>query len=214
MIMKFNKLIIALAVSTGVLVSCNDGKKNEEEIRLEEQEMQTAEADKAAKEAEEAEMKAQQMKEEARANSIASKAMAAEELDTLVLALKAAGLSEMLMAEGEYTVFAPTDYAFSQLKKGTLEDLTKAENKEQLVSVLQYHVIPGIMRSEDLGKAIDAGNGKAKIQTVKGEELTIMRDGDQIVIRDGKGKKAQIVLGNIEASNGVVHEVNKVLMSK
>ena len=120
----------------------------------------------------------------------------------------------MLLAEGDYTVFAPTDYAFSELKKGTLEDLVKPENKEMLIGVLQYHVVAGKTRSEDLGKAIDAGNGKAELTTVKGDKLTIMRDGDQIVIKDGKGKKAQIVLGNIDASNGVIHEVSKVLMSK
>tara|TARA_R110002020_G_scaffold109460_2_gene253225 strand:+ start:167 stop:775 length:609 start_codon:yes stop_codon:yes gene_type:complete len=194
--------------------SCEDNKKKEQ-IQLEEQEA-TAKAESDAKEAEmkEAQANEEKMKEEARTNSIAGKAMASRDLDTLVIALNAAGLSDMLLAEGDYTVFAPTDHAFSELKKGMLDDLTKPENKEMLVGVLQYHVIAGKMRSEDLGKAIDAGKGKAELTTVKGDKLTIMRDGDQIVIRDGKGKKAQIVLGNIDASNGIIHQVNKVLMSK
>ena len=212
--MNMYKFSFTVVMGAMLLVSCNEDKKKEDQIKLEAQETEMAEADKAEQEMKEAQMKEDQMKEEARANSIASKAMADRELDTLVIALKAAGLSEMLMAEGEYTVFAPTDYAFSELKKGMLEDLTKPENKEALVSVLQYHVVPGIMRSEDIGKAIDQGDGKATLTTVKGDELTVMRDGDQIVIKDGKGKKAQIVLGNIDASNGIIHEVNRVLLSK
>ncbi|WP_405325457.1 fasciclin domain-containing protein [Leeuwenhoekiella sp. LLG6367-2.1] len=214
--MKFNKPFVFVLLMGFVVAfsSCEDNKKKEQ-IQLEEQEA-TAKAESDAKEAEmkEAQANEEKMKEEARTNSIAGKAMASRDLDTLVIALNAAGLSDMLLAEGDYTVFAPTDHAFSELKKGMLDDLTKPENKEMLVGVLQYHVIAGKMRSEDLGKAIDAGKGKAELTTVKGDKLTIMRDGDQIVIRDGKGKKAQIVLGNIDASNGIIHQVNKVLMSK
>ena len=214
--MKFNKPFVFVLLMGFVVAfsSCEDNKKKEQ-IQLEEQEA-TAKAESDAKEAEmkEAQANEEKMKEEARTNSIAGKAMASRDLDTLVIALNAAGLSDMLLAEGDYTVFAPTDHAFSELKKGMLDDLTKPENKEMLVGVLQYHVIAGKMRSEDLGKAIDAGKGKAELTTVKGDKLTIMRDGDQIVIRDGKGKKAQIVLGNIDASNGIIHKVNKVLMSK
>ena len=214
--MKFNKPFVFMLLMGFVVAfsSCEDNKKKEQ-IQLEEQEA-TAKAESDAKEAEmkEAQANEEKMKEEARTNSIAGKAMTSRDLDTLVIALNAAGLSDMLLAEGDYTVFAPTDHAFSELKKGMLDDLTKPENKEMLVSVLQYHVIAGKMRSENLGKAIDAGKGKAELTTVKGDKLTIMRDGDQIVIRDGKGKKAQIVLGNIDASNGIIHQVNKVLMSK
>ncbi len=197
-----------------LLSSCGEDKKKEEQIKLkaqEEAEMAQAQKDQELKDAQ---MKEEQLKQEARANSISSKAMNTRELDTLVIALKAAGLDSMLMEKGTYTVFAPTDYAFSKLKKGTLDDLTKAENKEKLTGVLQYHVLPEIMNSEDLSKAIEAGNGKAKLTTVKGNELTFMRDGDQIVIRDEKGQKAQIVLGNIDASNGIIHQVDKVLMAK
>ncbi|MEZ7494059.1 fasciclin domain-containing protein [Leeuwenhoekiella aequorea] len=214
--MKFNKPFVFVLLMGFVVAfsSCEDNKKKEQ-IQLEEQEA-TAKAESDAKEAEmkEAQAHEEKKKEEARTNSIAGKAMASRDLDTLVIALNAAGLSDMLLAEGDYTVFAPTDHAFSELKKGMLDDITKPENKEMLVGVLQYHVIAGKMRSEDLGKAIDAGKGKAELTTVKGDKLTIMRDGDQIIIRDGKGKKAQIVLGNIDASNGIIHQVNKVLMSK
>ena len=217
--MKMYKLSLACIMGAVILVSCNTDKKKEDQIKLEEHETEMADATQKEQELKDAQLKdaqlkEEQMKEEARENSIASKAMGARELDTLVIALNAAGLSDMLMEEGEYTVFAPTDNAFAGLKKGMLDDLTKPENKEMLVGVLQYHVIPGILRSEDLGKAIDEGNGKAKIKTVKGAELTFTRDGDQIVVRDEKGHKAQIVLGNIEASNGIIHEVNRVLMSK
>ena len=117
------KLGFACVMGAVMLVSCNDDKKKEEQIRLEQQETEMAEANQKEQEMKDAQMKEEQMKEEARANSIASKAMATSELDTLVIALKAAGLSEMLMAEGEYTVLAPTDNAFKDLKKGMLGTL-------------------------------------------------------------------------------------------
>ncbi len=164
-------LVLILGIT---FTSCkNDKKENVEATEMDQ---------KANDEAAEAHRQAE-MKETAKANSIASKAMASSDLDTLVIALKAAGLDSMMMDEGEYTVFAPTNNGFSKLKKGQLDELLKPENKEMLTGVLQYHVVAGRVTAEDLAKGIQENGGKYKFKTVNGEELTAMMDGDQIVIK-------------------------------
>ena len=131
--MKFNKPFVFVLLMGFVVAfsSCEDNKKKEQ-IQLEEQEA-TAKAESDAKEAEmkEAQANEEKMKEEARTNSIAGKAMASRDLDTLVIALNAAGLSDMLLAEGDYTVFAPTDHAFSELKKGIYVVSVLVNNKKK-----------------------------------------------------------------------------------
>ena len=158
-------------------------------------------------------MKADKAREEAASTSIAAKATASEDLTTLTTALKAAELDSMLTAEGSYTVFAPSNNAFSKLKEGTLDTLLKPENKEQLRSVLQYHVIPGKITTDRLAMAIKGNGGKYAIKTATGDEVTAMMDGDQIVIKDGRGQKAYVIKGNIEASNGLVYVIDDVLMA-
>ncbi|HEA30784.1 MAG TPA: fasciclin domain-containing protein [Leeuwenhoekiella sp.] len=196
-------MILILGIT---FTSCkNDKKENTDATEMD----QKAE-DEAAMEAQ----RQEEMKETARSNSIASKAMASNDLDTLVTALKAAGLDSMMMDEGEYTVFAPTDNGFSKLKKGQLDELLNPENKEMLTGVLQYHVVQGKVTAEDLAKGIKENGGKYDIETVNGETLTAMMDGNQIVIKDGTNFKAHILQGNIEASNGIVHKIDKVLMVK
>lgn len=147
-------------------------------------------------------------------SSIANKVMDSADLDTLVVALKAAGLSDMFSQPGNYTMFAPTDNAFAKLKKGTLDELLRPENKEKLQRVLQYHVVNGKITSDQLAKAIGNSKGKYTFKTVSGDELTAMMDKGQIVLRDGKGNKSQVVRGNVAASNGVIHIINDVLLTK
>ena len=206
--MKFLKTIPYLMVLIlGItFTSCKNDKKE----NVEATEMDQKADDEAAMEAQ----RQAEMKETAKTNSIASKAMASNDLDTLVTALKAAGLDGMMMDAGEYTVFAPTDNGFSKLKKGQLDELLKPENKEMLTGVLQYHVVQGKVTTSDLAKGIEENGGKYKFKTVNGEELTAMMDGNQIVIKDGTNYKAHILQGNIEASNGIVHKIDKVLMIK
>lgn len=184
--------------------------KNDKKENVDATEMDQKADDEAAMEAQ----RQIEMKEKAKSNSITSKAMASNDLDTLVTALKAVGLDNMMMDEGEYTVFAPTDNGFSKLKKGQLDELLKPENKEMLTGVLQYHVVQGKVTTADLAKGIKENGGKYKFKTVNGEELTAMMDGNQIVIKDGTNYKAHILQGNIEASNGIVHKIDKVLMTK
>ena len=131
--------------------------------------------------------------------TIVQVATGAGQFDTLVAAVKAAGLAETLSGDGPFTVFAPTDEAFAKLPKGTVEDLLKPENKEKLAGILTYHVLPGNVM------AADVKGGKVK--TVNGKEATVKVDGDDVMIG-----KAKVVKTDIAASNGVIHVIDTVLM--
>ena len=136
----------------------------------------------------------------ARAGDIVDTAASADQFSTLVAAVKAAGLVETLKGEGPFTVFAPTDKAFAALPAGTVENLLKPENKEQLVAVLTYHVIPGRVMSEDI-----AGQ-TAEVATVQGSKLSI--DATSGVMVDN----ATVTTADIITSNGVIHVINKVML--
>jgi uncharacterized surface protein with fasciclin (FAS1) repeats len=132
---------------------------------------------------------------------------------TLVSAVKAAGLVETLKGAGPFTVFAPTNAAFSQLPEGTVSTLLEPQNKAQLGKVLTYHVVPGRYDAAALMKAIQKGNGQAMLKTANGETLTVMMNGDRnIIVRDNKGDVADISTYDVFQSNGVIHVVDKVLL--
>lgn len=131
---------------------------------------------------------------------IVDTAVAAGSFNTLVAAVQAAGLEDTLRSEGPFTVFAPTDEAFAALPAGTVEDLLKPENKDQLVSILTYHVVSGKTKSKDL-----AGQ-TLSVATVNGAEVAI--DGTNGV----KVGNANVVKADIYTSNGVIHVIDTVLM--
>jgi uncharacterized surface protein with fasciclin (FAS1) repeats len=132
---------------------------------------------------------------------------------TLVAAVKAAGLVETLEGKGPFTVFAPTNEAFAALPAGTVDNLLKPENKDQLVKILTYHVVAGKMTAKKLMAKIKDGGGTAMLKTVQGEELTIMMAGDMgISIKDSQGNVATVTIANVMQSNGVIHVIDKVLM--
>jgi uncharacterized surface protein with fasciclin (FAS1) repeats len=144
---------------------------------------------------------------------IVDTAVSAGSFNTLVAAVKAAGLVETLKGKGPFTVFAPTNAAFAQLPAGTVETLLKPENKEQLTGILTYHVVAGNYDGETLAKAIKSGHGTATLQTVSGGWLTFMMNGDRnIVVRDAKGGVANISTYDVRQSNGVIQVVDKVLL--
>ncbi len=125
-------------------------------------------------------------------------AVGTESLSTLVEALQAGDLVETLKGDGPFTVFAPTNEAFAALPEGTLADLLKPENKDQLVSILTYHVVSGEVMSSDLSDGMKAA-------TVNGAEVTI-------TTTDGaKVNGANVVMADVEASNGVVHVIDAVI---
>jgi uncharacterized surface protein with fasciclin (FAS1) repeats len=132
---------------------------------------------------------------------------------TLVAAVKAAGLVATLNGPGPFTVFAPTNEAFTDLPAGTVDTLLKPENKPMLTKVLTYHVVAGDYDSTTLRSMILAGGGKATLKTVEGGTLTFMMNGSaNIIVRDGKGDVADITIADVKQSNGVIHVVDKVLL--
>ena len=133
------------------------------------------------------------------AKDIVDTAVGAGSFTTLVAAVEAAGLVETLKGEGPFTVFAPTDAAFAALPAGTVEELLKPENKDQLTAILTYHVVPGKVMSTDLSEGLKAA-------TVNGKEVTITLEGGAKV--DG----ATISTADIEATNGVIHVIDAVIL--
>ena len=131
---------------------------------------------------------------------------------TLVAAVKAAGLVDTLNSPGPFTVFAPTDDAFARLPAGTVETLVKPENKDTLVKILTYHVVPGRISSKQLMRMIKKGHGKATLKTVQGEDLTATMSGGHIMLTDAKGGTATVTTADVFQSNGVIHVIDTVLM--
>ena len=132
--------------------------------------------------------------------------------NTLVAAVKAAGLVETLSGPGPFTVFAPTDDAFAALPAGTVEMLVKPENKGTLTTILTYHAVAGKVTAGDLVKLINDNGGMATITTVQGGTLTAMLEDGNVVITDAKGGKTTVVKADVMTSNGVVHVTDGVFM--
>lgn len=125
-----------------------------------------------------------------------------DQFSTLVAAVTAAGLVDTLKGGGPFTVFAPTNAAFDALPAGTVEDLLKPENKDKLIAVLTYHVVPGAVTSDQLaGQRMD-------VATVQGQ--TVHVDGRKGV----KVNSSKVTTADIMASNGVIHVIDKVLLPK
>lgn len=144
--------------------------------------------------------------------NIVEKAAETDSLSTLVAAVKAAGLVETLSGKGPFTVFAPNNAAFEKLPAGTVETLLKPENKEQLKSILTYHVLATKAPAAAAIKMVQDGGGSASVATVQGEELTFSLKGDSLMIEDSKGNMATVVAADLMQSNGVVHVIDTVLM--
>ncbi len=205
--MKFKSIIMSLAVATMLFTACNDGKKKEAEAKAEAEKMEME----AQKKAEEEAMMA---KKEFEKNTIASKAMNNQNMSTLVSALKKAGLAQTFMEEGEYTVFAPTNEAFEAVPKKSMDNLMMDENKTQLQNLLKYHVVSGEWTGDALMKAIKDNDNKYRVTTLQGENIILSTKDGKIMVKDAKGNTATVVNGNMDASNGVVHAIDKVLMPK
>jgi transforming growth factor-beta-induced protein len=124
---------------------------------------------------------------------------------TLAAAIRAAGLEEALKGKGPFTVFAPTDEAFAKLPPGTVEDLLKPANKEKLAAILKYHVIPGAVYADGVVKLKETG------RTLQGQTLGIKVDQGKVSIR-GKSSTAGVIGTDVEASNGVIHVIDTVLL--
>lgn len=144
--------------------------------------------------------------------NIVENAVNSKDHTTLVAAVKAAGLVETLTSRGPFTVFAPENSAFEKLPEGTVTTLLKPENVDMLKKILTYHVIMGKLDSTLIMKAIERGNGKAMFATVSGGYLTMMMEGDKLVLMDEKGGKSMVTIANVNQSNGIIHSIDSVLM--
>ena len=133
-------------------------------------------------------------------HDIVDTAIKAGSFNTLVAAVQAAELVETLKSKGPFTVFAPTDEAFSQLDKATLESLLKPENKDQLVAILTYHVVAGKVMSTDI-------TGNMEPATVNGSTINITLNNGKVMIND-----ATVITADVDTDNGVIHVIDKVLI--
>ena len=132
--------------------------------------------------------------------NIVETAVANGSFNTLVAAVKAAGLVETLSGTGPFTVFAPVDAAFDALPAGTVDTLVKPENKAKLTGILTYHVVAGKVMSSDLTDGMTA-------TTVNGQTVTIKLVNGKVMVND-----AEVIIADVDTDNGVVHAINTVLM--
>lgn len=135
------------------------------------------------------------------ASDIVDTAVGAGSFTTLVAVVEAAGLVGVLRGEGPFTVFAPTDAAFAALPEGTIPTLLAPENRDLLVSILTYHVVPGAVMSSAAAGAV------VELETVQGASVTVDGTGSSVMV-DG----ATVVMADIEADNGVIHVIDQVIM--
>ncbi len=136
----------------------------------------------------------------ATSKDIVETAVAAGDFKTLAAALQAAGLVDTLKGAGPFTVFAPTDAAFAKLPAGTVQDLLKPENKQKLIAILTYHVVPGDVTSTQVVKLTEA-------KTVEGQDVKISTKNGKVMINN-----ADVVKADIQCSNGVIHVIDQVLL--
>jgi uncharacterized surface protein with fasciclin (FAS1) repeats len=139
-------------------------------------------------------------------------AISSKDHTTLVTAVKAADLVATLKSAGPFTVFAPTNTAFGNLPKGTLESLLKPESKATLASILTYHVVAGNLDAKAVVEAINKANGKLFLTTVNGAKLVATLVGKNVLLTDAKGGKATVTATDLKGSNGVVHVIDAVLL--
>lgn len=144
--------------------------------------------------------------------NIVENAVNSKDHTTLVAAVKAAGLVDTLSSPGPFTVFAPTNDAFSKLPAGTVDTLLKPENKGTLTAVLTYHVVPGKVSAAMIAANAKAHGGKARYTTVQGGTLTFAKGAGGWTITDAKGHTGKITIADVNQSNGVIHVIDTVML--
>ncbi len=144
--------------------------------------------------------------------NIVETAVSNDNFSTLVAAVQAGDLVDALSSEGPFTVFAPTNEAFSKLPEGTLETLLNPENIETLQSILKYHVVSGRYMAEDVVNALNDNDGQFNIETLQGQELTVKLWEGNVYLKDANGNKSQIIITDVDTSNGVIHAINNVVL--
>ena len=144
-------------------------------------------------------------------NTVIDVAKSSKDNSKMVSAIKAAGMEETLMGAGPYTIFAPSNDAFSKLPAGQADALMQPDAKRELNGLLSYHVVQGNYDFDALSAAIDKGNGTAELNTVSGAKLKAAKENGKIVITDAAGGKATVTPSDAKATNGVVYSIDAVL---
>ena len=190
------KLTIALASAASLAVAaCADDNEN------------------TALEGDDTALADQMANETATPGTIVEVAQGNSDFSTLVSAVTSADLAETLSGAGPYTVFAPTNAAFEKVPQATRDELMSPAGKEDLTNILTYHVVEGETNAQALTEAIQAAGADGYVlTTVNGAELTAMMEGSNVVLRDAAGNTATVTATDIDASNGVVHSIDTVLM--
>jgi len=130
---------------------------------------------------------------------------------TLLAALKATNLEDILSYDGPFTIFAPSDAAFKKLSKHRLAELLHPDNKKELHALVTYHIVAGNFSASKILKAMSRGNGKASFTTVQGDTLTATMQGIDIILTDRYGHTAKIIKADSNQCNGIVHEIDSVI---
>lgn len=146
--------------------------------------------------------------------NIVENAVNSKDHTTLVAAVKAAGLVETLQGKGPFTVFAPTNEAFAELPKGTVDTLLKPGNKDKLAKILTCHVVAANASSKAIMKMVDDDKGAHPVKTVGGCVWTAKYKGKKLTLTDENGTVANVTIANVRQSNGVIHVIDKVLLPK
>ena len=195
--MKTIKTLSILALSTVLFFSCGDSKKANEET-MESEEI----------------VEVEEVEVEAEVPNIVQVASGNDNFSTLVAAVGAAGLAETLSGDGPFTVFAPTNDAFSKLPEGTVDALLKPESKATLTSILTYHVVAGKYEAAAVIDAITNNNGEFTVSTVQGGEITLSLMDGKVMLKDANGGMSTVIMADVAASNGVIHAIDSVVMPK
>lgn len=137
-----------------------------------------------------------------------------DNFSTLVLAVKTADLVSTLKSEGPFTVFAPVNAAFAKIDQETITSLLQPEGKQQLTKILTYHVVAGKFNAKDIIAGIKASGGIFTVETVSGGKLMASMNGDTVILKDENGRVAAVTDTDIDASNGVIHVIDTVVLPK
>ncbi len=192
------KVLNAFFLMGLLLISCGESKKDKENTEeMAETEMTETYA---------------QEETETTVETIVGVASGNENFSTLVAAVQAADLVGTLSSEGPFTVFAPTNDSFAKLPEGTVEDLLKPENKGALINLLTYHVVAGQFPASAVIEAINSNDGSFVVETVQGDKITLSLEGESVKLVDANGNSSLVIMADVEASNGVIHAIDTVIM--
>lgn len=203
--MRRGKLIIIAILSMVVFGACQDNEKRDVEVN------ERVEVDRL-EEAREAELTGEQQRLDMESNSITARIEDNMELSTFSQGMTDAQVSENFREdEGPYTVFAPSDDAYTNLSPEQRNEVMNTQDQGRNSATLSYLIVEGRMTKDQLRQQIESANGNYTLNTMQGEEITAALDGNDIVLRDGAGNEARITETDTEASNGIIHVIDNVL---